>query len=135
MSTARILIVEDDPPLGNMYRMFFAALRPGYLVRVIGDGGEALDAIKKEDFNLVVTDLNIPTVEGSELYVATQKLCAQQARRMPLFVFCSGVKNALDLTTAFCRNSRNRQMLKPFPMAELAGLVDEMLGQPKQRAT
>ena len=126
MNRKRILVVEDDVLLRRMYKV----LLPKHIdcsVHVVEDGNKALAIFKKESYDLIITDLSMPVLNGRELYIQIQDLCVQQSREMPLFLFCSGVKNALDNVTEFCVESLNRQILKPFPLAKIQNAVQDML--------
>ena len=61
----RVLVVDDSP----MFRAIVARIleREGYLVRSVEDGVAALAAIPAERFDVVVSDLAMPGVDGFEL--------------------------------------------------------------------
>lgn len=59
----RILVVEDSR---NCVELLEVALQPAEL-RVTGSAEEALELLKKERFELVVTDVNLPGMDGLEL--------------------------------------------------------------------
>ena len=61
----RTLLVEDEP---NMVRTLQRILsRKGYDVDSAGNGAEALEKLGRQRFDLVITDLNMPVVDGMEL--------------------------------------------------------------------
>ena len=61
----RILLVEDEP---NMARSLARILtRRGYVVAVANNGQEALAQLAAERFHAVVTDLNMPVMDGMQL--------------------------------------------------------------------
>ena len=57
-----ILIVEDDDFLRKMCAKHLK--RPGRTVRTASDGGEGIEAIKKEEPDLLLLDLLMPHVDG-----------------------------------------------------------------------
>jgi two-component system response regulator PilR (NtrC family) len=62
---ARILLVEDEP---NMARTLAKILeRKGYTVASVANGQEALAQLAAERFHVVVTDLNMPVMDGMQL--------------------------------------------------------------------
>lgn len=62
---ARILLVEDDPPLA---RGIAAALSAnGFVVDCVPDGETALEAARDEPYALVVLDLGLPDLSGYEV--------------------------------------------------------------------
>lgn len=61
----QVLIVDDDP---SMQRMLKTRLeREGYHVVAANDGDEGLELIRKQVFNLVITDMKMPKLRGDEL--------------------------------------------------------------------
>ncbi|MCX6562834.1 MAG: response regulator [Candidatus Aminicenantes bacterium] len=61
----RILIVEDEDALCLLYKEELA--QEGYEVTTAGNAEEALAALKREPFDLIVTDIRMPGRDGVEL--------------------------------------------------------------------
>ena len=64
MGKARLLIVEDDPDISNMLRIYFAGL--GYDVDAALRGGEALEKSRHVMPHLIVLDI-MPDIDGYEV--------------------------------------------------------------------
>jgi CheY-like chemotaxis protein len=62
VSPKRVLVVDDEPPLANQLRTIFEL--DGHDVHVCTSGEEALAALATQQFDLVLTDLGMPTVTG-----------------------------------------------------------------------
>src|SRR4030042_1477808 len=63
---SRILVVDDDKAIRDF--LFEALTRlGGYQVEVAGNAVEALERVKKEDFDLVLTDMKMPNMDGIQL--------------------------------------------------------------------
>ena len=62
---AHILLVEDEPSISEP--LAFLLQREGYSVRVIENGQEAVDAFEAEDADLVLLDLMLPGLAGTEV--------------------------------------------------------------------
>ena len=61
----KILIAEDD---GELRQLFSHVLtKNGYTVRGVSDGQEALDAVQSDYFDLIISDIMMPRVDGYEL--------------------------------------------------------------------
>ena len=58
----RVLLVEDDAALAQMYRVKLE--RDGYVVRVAGDGEEALRVLSGELPDLIFLDVRLPRMDG-----------------------------------------------------------------------
>ncbi|SEO87670.1 two-component system, chemotaxis family, response regulator CheY [Methylobacterium sp. ap11] len=62
---ATILTVDDSPSIRQMIRV---ALSPaGHTIIEAGDGAEGLKKAQAEPIDLVITDLNMPVMDGLEL--------------------------------------------------------------------
>lgn len=66
------LVVDDDPMIVGLLRMFLA--RRGYAVEQCEDGESALDRIRAGGINLVITDRNMPRMDGLALCRAIRDL-------------------------------------------------------------
>ena len=62
---ARVLLVEDDTDIRSSTVGLLLGL--GYVVTEAGSGTEALDKLETQEFDVLVTDLSIPDMSGSEL--------------------------------------------------------------------
>ncbi len=61
----KILVVEDENSIRNHITQFLN--NAGYETREAANGAEALEMLSKEHFNLVITDLVMPHVDGIRL--------------------------------------------------------------------
>jgi CheY-like chemotaxis protein len=64
----QILFVDDDPYVRSAMNLVLRS--GGYGVEVVASGGEALAAMEKRPFDLVVTDHRMPGMSGMELALA-----------------------------------------------------------------
>ena len=71
MTEARILVVDDDQIIRDSLREFLRL--EGYQCRGAGSFTEALNELEKQNFNLVITDVNMPEVDGFELLRVIRK--------------------------------------------------------------
>ena len=63
--TQRILLVEDEESISQP--LAYLLEREGYSVRVVGDGNLAVQAFGEEPFDLVLLDLMLPGLPGTEV--------------------------------------------------------------------
>ena len=61
----KILIAEDDRELRQLFSHVLT--RNGYAVKSVSNGKEALDAMDNDYFDLVITDIMMPVLDGYEL--------------------------------------------------------------------
>lgn len=67
----RILLVEDDEPLGNALRAGLG--QAGYTVDWLQDGHAADDALRTETFDAIILDLTLPGLDGLEVLSAYRR--------------------------------------------------------------
>ena len=65
MSKARLMIVEDDPDISNMLRIYFNG--QGYEVDIAQRGSEALEKTRQVMPHLIVLDIMLPDIDGYEV--------------------------------------------------------------------
>ena len=76
MKDVRLLLVEDDPLLGES--LHEALSRQGYQTRLATSGAEALSACSDESFDLVLQDVRLPDADGLDILqeiLTTQQNC------------------------------------------------------------
>lgn len=70
MKRLRVLYVEDYPIIQKLY---LDTLKKHFTVDAAGDGNTALELTHKHDYDLVIVDLLLPTVNGIEFLKAYRK--------------------------------------------------------------
>ncbi|HMG27939.1 MAG TPA: response regulator, partial [Acidimicrobiia bacterium] len=65
MATASILVVDDEPAIQDILTWSLTA--EGYNVATASSGEEALTRFKEQDFDVIVTDLVMPGLNGLDL--------------------------------------------------------------------
>ena len=92
---ARVIVADDASGMRTYLRSILTGA--GYDVTEAADGGEAFDAIMREPFDLLITDLDMPGMDGFALLSAVSLL---PKHRAPAMVVCSVL---LDETLAIRR--------------------------------
>src|SRR6185369_6451188 len=87
-NSAKILLVEDDPILSKMYATKFEL--EGFTVVVAYDGEDGLKKATEEDYNLLLLDLMMPRLSGTELL--TQLRQSEKGKTKPVIV----ITNLMD---------------------------------------
>ncbi len=93
----RVLIAEDE---ADLRRLFSVALADQFDVVAVGDGVEAWEEIEARTPRVVVTDLNMPRMNGFEL---TEKIRAHEATRDVPVIILTGTTIGSDLPPGFWR--------------------------------
>ncbi len=92
----KILIAEDERPIANA--LFNKLTSEGFEPKMVINGQEALDALGKEKYDLILLDLMMPVVDG---FVVLKKL-KDENNQIPVIVLSNlgqedDVKRAKDL--------------------------------------
>ena len=117
----RILIVDDEPTILNTVA---AMLRmENYAVCTACDGQEGLDRARVYQPDLIITDFNMPKLNGLELLSAVRREPAMAA--VPVLML-SG--NKVDVNSAHHGGPEAYDFLaKPFTRAQLLGMMQSLL--------
>lgn len=62
MNKKRILVIEDNESMREMLKEYLEL--QGYEVETAGNGKEAIPILKRQGFDLVITDFNMPEING-----------------------------------------------------------------------
>ena len=114
----RVLLAEDNGALAEAMR--YCLRKGGHEVEVASDGEEALAALEREAFGLLVLDLGLPKVDGIEV------LRAARARRpgLPVLVSSAGEQTAERLAAHGLK--ADACLAKPFGIADFERVVAEV---------
>ena len=116
---ARILYAEDDRSLRELGEELLA--RSGYDVDTAGDGTEAWVALHSKDYDLLITDNQMPRLTGLELI-----RMVRQARMTVPIILASGMVGSLSNQELECLEC-TASLAKPFTAEELISSVREVL--------
>jgi two-component system chemotaxis response regulator CheY len=120
----RVLVVEDTATMRAFFRLTLKALRT-LRVDEAGDGVEALEALHRADYDLVLLDLNLPMVDG--LQVLSMLRAREGSDGQVPVVVVSAVRDEkmLDKVRAL---GVAHILPKPIQAALLIEVVGELLG-------
>lgn len=115
----RILIVEDDLVLAQTVRVALAL--EGHSVEVAGDGEQALALFETGQYELVVTDFQLPKMDGLELAQAIK----ERAPWCPIILITAYAETVLHTGTV---SNVDIVLGKPFSRAQLAAAMRKIFG-------
>jgi CheY-like chemotaxis protein/anti-sigma regulatory factor (Ser/Thr protein kinase) len=117
----RILVVDDEELLAVLQKRLLESL--GYKVEAIVDSNKALQTFKERptDFDLIVTDMTMPRMTGTELSAEISKIRPD----IPI-ILCTGYSELIDQKKA-SDFGINQFFTKPVGMDELAKAIREEL--------
>ncbi|MGB2985271.1 MAG: response regulator [Phycisphaerae bacterium] len=94
----KILIAEDEAHILRVMSMWLG--RHGYDVLEAGNGAAALDVLEREDVDIIISDMNMPVMDGLELVKAVRD---QRGIDVPFL-----------LLTARCDQDKLSKWLEPY---------------------
>ncbi|KAF0806780.1 DNA-binding response regulator [Alcanivorax sp. S71-1-4] len=115
---ARLLLIEDDPLLGERVQHHLAG--QGHLVTLCRRGDEGLDAARGGGFDLVLLDILLPGLDGLSLLAALR-----EQDGVPVMLL-SALGDEQD-RIAGLSSGADDYLPKPFSLAELSVRVDAIL--------
>src|SRR5215472_3973907 len=78
LSGTKILVVEDHAPLRSVLRQFL--LEKGAAVTTCGSASDGADKVRREQPELVLTDLNLPDADGFQLMTNIRRFDVESGR-------------------------------------------------------
>ena len=130
MSEAKkVLVAEDNVVLGDVLR--FNLQRSGFEVTLARNGTEALRLVESQPFDILVTDYEMPGIDGEELCNRVRNELKLDAIRI---VMCSAKGLELDREEIMARLSIEAILYKPFSIRELTTLLENLVrhGSPRR---
>jgi CheY-like chemotaxis protein len=119
---ANILLVEDNDALRGV--ISFNLMRAGYQVTAVTNGREALDALERAPFDLVLSDQQMPKMTGIQLCEHLREL--PQHQHLP-FILLTAKCMELDVAKLRQRLQLSAALPKPFSPNELLTCIEECL--------
>lgn len=120
ISELHILVVEDSIVLGEVLR--FNLEQEGFQVTWAVDGKEAIELFSRGSFDLVVTDYEMPILNGEQVCEQLRNECLSD---VPIII-CTAKGMELDLQKLADKYGVKALLQKPFSVSELAELIREL---------
>ena len=122
----KVLVVDDEPDLRELFSEILASR--GCQVKQAGDGNEALEMVKREHFDLVLTDMKMPGMDGRTLIRHIHGL--PDGRRPMVVAVTGGVSDVLGpASNRDLASEPEAYLFKPFSDDK----VDEILAKARSR--
>jgi two-component system chemotaxis response regulator CheY len=118
---ANILAVDDSPGILQMIRILLAPA--GHTVIEAGDGAQGLEKAKANRPDLVITDLNMPVMNGLELIRALRIMPSFAG--LPIVCVTSESSDAVKLEAK--QAGATGWITKPFRQKQLLEIVSELV--------
>ena len=115
----KILIAEDDKELRQLFSHILT--KNGYLIKGVSNGKEALDALDKEYYDLIISDIMMPIMDGFELV----RLLRNTGNNTPVMMITA--KDAFDDMREGFMSGTDDYMIKPININEMVLRVGALL--------
>ncbi|WP_457555334.1 response regulator [Candidatus Pyrohabitans sp.] len=120
---ARILIVDDDRQICETLAEILSD--EGFEVEYVLSGEEALQKIEKENYDVVITDLLMPRVDGMEI-LSHVKRTKPKSRVIMITAFAT-IENAVEAM----KRGASDYIAKPFKINEIQASIRRVLEEAK----
>lgn len=119
MSGHKIMAIDDENIVGKMIKANFQP--DGYIVETFLNAKPALERLKEEKFDLVITDLKMKDIDGMEV-LETIKRESPETKVIMITAFAS-----MDTSIKAFREKADDFFPKPIKIADLKACVKKLL--------
>jgi len=121
-----ILVVDDDRIVLVLLKRILE--REGFVAHCVENGEDAIEQIKKRTFSLMITDFNMPGLNGLELARKGLELAPQ----MPIIMDSGGLSP--KITRLAKEIGISKVLAKPFLTTELMEIIRDVIGTRREWA-
>ena len=115
----KILIAEDDLELRQLFS--HVLIKNGYAVKGVSNGQEALDAMENDYFDLIISDIMMPVMDGYEFV----RFLRSTGNHIPVMMITA--KDAFDDMRTGFQSGTDDYMVKPINVNEMVLRVGALL--------
>jgi CheY-like chemotaxis protein len=121
--TRKVLVAEDSSVIINLTKNVL--MFENYHITAVKNGKQVLDKLEKEDFDLILMDINMPEMDGIECTKAVRALEDPKKSIIPIIAITGNYKNyTLD---DFLKAGLNDYIQKPLDYDHLLATVKKYL--------
>jgi len=125
-----VMVVEDSKTMRDFIVSTIQSVGKMFVIEC-GTGFEALKMLPKHEFDMIITDINMPDINGLELITFLKN--DEKYKHIPLIIISTegsekDIKKGLSL-------GAQRYLVKPFDPEELKKIVKEYLWEKKHAKT
>ena len=121
MADYKVLAVDDSPSMRSM--ISFTLKKAGYNTVIAEDGVQGLQSAQAEDFDLILTDINMPEMNGIELIGKLRELDAYKHK--PILVLTT--ESSTEMKTKGKSAGATGWIVKPFEPEKLLSALERVL--------
>jgi two-component system, sensor histidine kinase and response regulator len=125
---ARILLVEDNPVNQTLAQRLLE--KRGYVVKVVGDGAQAVAAFEHEPFDLILMDVQMPVMDGLEATAVIRTGERSTNSHIPIVAMTA---HALKGDEQRClAGGMDAYISKPIRSTALFSIIESVLAKPRE---
>jgi DNA-binding response OmpR family regulator len=128
MQTGKILVVDDEPNIAEVVRLYLE--HSDYQVLILNRGQEVVNTLQVEKPELLVLDIMLPDATGYEICASIRKLEGPISETPIIFLSAKG--ESIDKMRGF-NLGVDDYIVKPFDPNELIARIKAVLRRTKQR--
>ena len=119
----KILIIDDEEIITKTLKRLLK--KEGYDIAISQNGQQALEEVKMRDFNLIVSDVRMPQMDGIEASKSIRSTVDRQGQRLPILGLSANV-NSSD-RERFIDAGADDFLLKPYDRQTLVEVTERLL--------
>ena len=117
----KVLVVDDEMHIRHILQEYLEEKQ--FDVVAEGDGHAALKQLREQPFDVVITDIKMPKMDGRELF---QQIQNDYPNLAPRTIFLTG-DTMSEETEGFTRSTENPSLSKPIRLQKVLQTIDEIL--------
>ncbi|MES2517834.1 MAG: response regulator [Bacteroidota bacterium] len=87
----KVLIAEDSSVIQNLAKKILEF--QNFEIHSVKNGQQVLDALEKEDFDILLLDINMPVMDGMECAKAVRNLKDEKKAKLPMIAITGNARN------------------------------------------
>jgi CheY-like chemotaxis protein len=115
----RVLIAEDSSVIQNLAKKILEF--QNFEITAVKNGEQVMQLLDKEDFDILLLDINMPIMDGMECVKAIRELSNKVKANLPVVAITGNAKNYSD--TDFKEAGFNDALMKPLNFDRLVEVV------------
>lgn len=121
-ASKRVLIAEDSSVIQNLARKILEF--QNYDITAVKNGEQVLQILEKEDFSILLLDINMPVMDGMECVRRVRALENSAKAEVPIVAITGNAKNYTE--EEFKTAGFNDVLVKPLNFDRLVEVVNQL---------
>ncbi len=121
----RVLVAEDN--LVNQQLLQASLQRHGHSVEIVGDGSEAIDRLRSQEFDIILMDVQMPVMDGFKATQLIRERNVQSRWKTPIPIIALTANAMLGDRERCLKAGMNDYLPKPFKLDQLIAAILKQL--------